>query len=447
MSIIPNLNQYHSFSIDIARRKMMDEKLIFSRNSIAYRFNELGNLEKVEINKPRIAYDPVTLECLGLMICPPATNQLTNTLTMKNIPYVKPYLMKFGDTKNIGGITCLTASPDGVADDQYYIDINLPIKTTGGYFGTSVFFGIPPRSTGTESGPCVISIITLFLNDLGSTSSSITYLVDHFSGETYKYDDSVSGISTVIKCINGLIWFNFFGSSYTAKLNETRIRIAATDYRTIDEAKTGLGGSTVSKFVPPGDGWGFIFGGMQFQKDEPIIVPILTDENSVTVANEKVEIDFDVFKGHCTLNKLSGIIDVGMTSNNSDDSTIFNLLSTTSSDELSLSYTKNYYLKSHTKTVRDSGSYTVGPQTPYIFSRTGFSFANGKLSFTCEGIKPTEKDFVGLRDPDTLLLGAYGDDLGTNSIRGYLRRIRFYNGPMTTDTLMLLTGRDVAPSR
>lgn len=60
--------------INFAAAGMMDPRLSFARASSGTRINAAGQMESVGVNMPRIDHDPVTRECLGLLIEGAATN-------------------------------------------------------------------------------------------------------------------------------------------------------------------------------------------------------------------------------------------------------------------------------------------------------------------------------------------------------------------------------------
>ena len=69
MSILQNFpNTRPSVSINFARSKRLDPRITFTRTSSGTRTNSQGLVEVVPANFPRFDHDPVTGECLGLMI-------------------------------------------------------------------------------------------------------------------------------------------------------------------------------------------------------------------------------------------------------------------------------------------------------------------------------------------------------------------------------------------
>lgn len=78
-----------SLNLDFARSKTVDPRIAFTRASTATQVNRLGFVETVPANVPRIDYDPVTLECKGLLIEEQRTNLLTYSEQMDNSAWVK----------------------------------------------------------------------------------------------------------------------------------------------------------------------------------------------------------------------------------------------------------------------------------------------------------------------------------------------------------------------
>lgn len=78
-----------SLLLDFANSQRVDPRITFTRNSTAMRFNHNGVLEIVPANIPRIDYDPVTGECLGLLIEEQRTNLLTYSDNFNNAAWGK----------------------------------------------------------------------------------------------------------------------------------------------------------------------------------------------------------------------------------------------------------------------------------------------------------------------------------------------------------------------
>lgn len=67
----------HTLDLDFIGSGAVDPRITFTRASTAMRTNPAGVLESVAVNVPRIDYDPVTLQCRGLLREGARTNLLT----------------------------------------------------------------------------------------------------------------------------------------------------------------------------------------------------------------------------------------------------------------------------------------------------------------------------------------------------------------------------------
>lgn len=71
--------------------KQLSSLITFTRSSVATRINANGDIEEVAVNVPRLTFDPVTKECLGLLIEGSSTNYVTNsTATGAVVPGTLP---------------------------------------------------------------------------------------------------------------------------------------------------------------------------------------------------------------------------------------------------------------------------------------------------------------------------------------------------------------------
>jgi hypothetical protein len=78
MSISQNFpNTRPSLSINFARSQRLDPRITFTRTTIGTRTNGDGLIEVVPVNFPRFDFDPVTGECLGLLIEEGRSNLIT----------------------------------------------------------------------------------------------------------------------------------------------------------------------------------------------------------------------------------------------------------------------------------------------------------------------------------------------------------------------------------
>jgi hypothetical protein len=107
MSILQNFpNTRPSVSINFARSKRLDPRITFTRTSSGTRTNSQGLIEVVPANFPRFDHDPVTGECLGLMIEEQRINLILHNTKHNEIQWIN---QDSSETIN----TTETLSPDG----------------------------------------------------------------------------------------------------------------------------------------------------------------------------------------------------------------------------------------------------------------------------------------------------------------------------------------------
>lgn len=68
-----------SLNLEFTKSQQLDPRITFTRASAATRFNKLGLIESVPTGAPRFDFDPITKECLGLLIEEARTNLLTTS--------------------------------------------------------------------------------------------------------------------------------------------------------------------------------------------------------------------------------------------------------------------------------------------------------------------------------------------------------------------------------
>jgi hypothetical protein len=85
-----------SLNLDFENSQIVDERITFTRASRATRYNDKGLVETVVNDQPRIYFDPITLECKGLLIEEQKTNILqrsedfVNSFWAKQDSYIIP---------------------------------------------------------------------------------------------------------------------------------------------------------------------------------------------------------------------------------------------------------------------------------------------------------------------------------------------------------------------
>jgi len=92
-----------SLNLNFARSKTLDPRITFTRTSSATYVDEDGLIKTAPANAPRFDHDPVTGECLGLLIEESRSNLVTDSITLDNFP----------DKTNITVQDNAIISPDG----------------------------------------------------------------------------------------------------------------------------------------------------------------------------------------------------------------------------------------------------------------------------------------------------------------------------------------------
>ena len=112
MSISQNFpNTRPSLSINFARSQTLDPRITFTRTTSGTRVGPDGYIEVIPADQPRFDFDPVTGECLGLLVEEQRTNLITITTNNENgLPITDfNYPMSGFDENN----TELDIAPDG----------------------------------------------------------------------------------------------------------------------------------------------------------------------------------------------------------------------------------------------------------------------------------------------------------------------------------------------
>jgi hypothetical protein len=78
-----------SLVLDFAGTGTLDSRVTFTRSTTGTYYNSSGVLSTAAINAPRFDYDPITLNCLGLLVEQSSTNLLTYSQDFTNVVWVK----------------------------------------------------------------------------------------------------------------------------------------------------------------------------------------------------------------------------------------------------------------------------------------------------------------------------------------------------------------------
>lgn len=155
---------------------VLDSRITFSRaDATATRVNSSGFVEIVAANTPRFDYDPITLECRGLLVEETRTNLITYSSTFDNAVWVK----LVGGTGITPVVTPGYPAPDGT-NTAYRVQLNRGAGNTGSDF-TSLRNNRPENTltkvrsiyikSNTESSQTVSLIATRSDNIVTATTS------------------------------------------------------------------------------------------------------------------------------------------------------------------------------------------------------------------------------------------------------------------------------------
>jgi hypothetical protein len=125
MSISQNFpNTRPSLSINFARSQRLDPRITFTRTTSGTRVGSDGYIEVIPADQPRFDFDPVTGECLGLLIEEQRENLWNNSndFTVWTKQTTSPGVVGVATTTS-------TVSPDGTLNAYKYF-----IQTSGGSF-------------------------------------------------------------------------------------------------------------------------------------------------------------------------------------------------------------------------------------------------------------------------------------------------------------------------
>ena len=140
MSISQNFpNTRPSLSINFARSQTLDPRITFTRTTSGTRVGPDGYIEVIPADQPRFDFDPVTGECLGLIIEEQRQNLISNSENFDT--WTKP-----GTPAGASISQDVTSSPDGNNTADKIVETN----TTGGH-GIWIAVTLPSTTTYTFS--------------------------------------------------------------------------------------------------------------------------------------------------------------------------------------------------------------------------------------------------------------------------------------------------------
>lgn len=190
-----------SLFLDFANSQAVDTRVTFSRGTLAYRINKFGYIESVDFDEPRIEYDPVTLECKGLLLEENQTNLMLYSSDLSNAAWTK--------TATTAGSVSVTA-PDAATTAYQLLETATTAEhiltqsvaiTSSGVYTWSIFVKASGRTqvelrlpaTGFTTLQSVrFDISTTAIGTI--TSGAPTYTIKQFGNGWYRL--SISGTAT-----------------------------------------------------------------------------------------------------------------------------------------------------------------------------------------------------------------------------------------------------------
>lgn len=221
MSIQQNFpNTRPSLNLNFARSQKLDPRITFTRTSSATRVNSDGLIEVVPANSPRFDFDPISGECLGLLV----EEQRTNLWVYSENPesaFFQPEMVSFNSNSAI--------APDGNLTADKIIS---PV----GANGASISQGINISSGATLTGSAFVKyadldrleIVLLSSNNttpyaratINPINGTITTAVAAFNGGT-------NPSASVVSYGNG--WYRFSVTVTYPAVTLAGMRVAAFD--------------------------------------------------------------------------------------------------------------------------------------------------------------------------------------------------------------------------
>lgn len=137
-----------SLLLNFANSQAVDPRITFTRASTATKYSKSGVLSLVQANVPRIDYDPVTLECKGLLIEEARTNLLTYSEQFDNAAWGKTRATVTANatTSPDGTVNADRLTEDASGATDHYLDQGYAGFTAGTTYTMSVFAKADSRS-------------------------------------------------------------------------------------------------------------------------------------------------------------------------------------------------------------------------------------------------------------------------------------------------------------
>jgi len=251
-----------SLNLNFARSKTLDPRITFTRTSTATYVGEDGLIKTAPANSPRFDHDPVTGECLGLLIEEQRENLLTRSEDIIN----------WGQPNNITALENQTISPDGTnnatkliedATNSTHVAWRGSTNTAGDIICGSVFVKAAERTNVSIGFP--------------SGGKGIRF---NFNDESIGFPNvpgwSTSNVYGVIKYPNG--WYRIW------------IQTTASGDGTVDSFRIFTHNGTTTSYLGDGVSGIFVWGAQVEKGSFPTsYIPTTTSTATRTPDNAKIE--------------------------------------------------------------------------------------------------------------------------------------------------------------
>lgn len=380
-----------SLLLAFSNGQSLDPRISFSRNSTALCYSKTGVLTTVAANVPRFDYDPVTLQCKGLLIEEARTNLLFYSNDISNAAWIKV-------NNGLASLPTVTANY-GIAPDGTTTATRVQLKLNGGSTNNDycrVYQPVP-----ITSGTAYANSIYVRTTD-GST-------------KTVQFRDDFSGITPIqnLIAING---------------NWTRISASATSTGTTCNAGSIWlrGGNNTS------DNADILVWGGQLEAGAFATTLIPTTSSSVFRAAESATVSigswFNPVQGSLYAEADSSVTPTSPSMVAIDDGTTTQRLGIYFG--VSGTNAGSYYRNSGTSYI--SGVVNVNPGN-YI--KASFGMASGNFTTVINGTITTAANGGVVPTGSTRLVIGGGD----NPLNGHVKRIAYYPIKLSDQELLSLT--------
>ena len=419
----PNLD------LNFERNKRLDNKINFSRSSIATYVGSDGLIKTVQPNKPRFDHDPITKESVGLLIEESRTNQMIYSSDIT------------GDTAQNGTITGdATTAPDGTTTaDKYAANstngihrVDMPFTSGQISNSTAYTFSVFVKANGYDK-------LHIRYSGYGADDHGLGY--DLNDGTTFagKFDGTGSlgavTSSSMIAYPNGWYRCSF---TFTTASNATSGVAQIFYYISNSESTTNFAGDGSS---------GMYFWGAQFEAGSFPTSYISTSGTTVTRGGDNLDIPYNEFYNDSSTYDYASTFyaEAKVLIANQTNMIVEGYIGSALRDFSlnTMSGAKIQYVHRYTTTNSYDNDTSNNTVTNNVFFKTAMSYTgtNGGLHGTINGRDPVlGEDDLGSTSAggDTMAIGRRGSN-NTLYLNGHLKRLIYYPAKFTSNQLINLT--------